>query len=70
MHHLIKNFFIIFDVAIGGTNGYFADGVGNKPWSNTDPHAVNAFYNAIDQWYPTWKGEDSALQVDYIRVYQ
>lgn len=63
-------FYIILNVAVGGTNGYFPDGLGNKPWSNRSPHAVNEFYRAKDRWYPTWKGEDASLRVDYIRVYQ
>ncbi|THH07347.1 hypothetical protein EW146_g9344 [Bondarzewia mesenterica] len=27
-------FYLIMDVAIGGTNGWFPDGAGNKPWLN------------------------------------
>ncbi len=48
-----QEFYLLINLAAGGTNGYFPDG-GGKPWSNTDPHAVNAFWNAKDQWYPTW----------------
>jgi len=38
------------NLAVGGSNTYFPDGVGGKPWSNRDPHAPNAFYNAKGQW--------------------
>jgi len=65
-----QEFYIIFNVAVGGTGGYFPDGVGSKPWSNSDPHAVNAFWKAASEWYQTWKGEDAALQVDWVRLYQ
>jgi hypothetical protein len=65
-----QKFFIILNVAVGGTGGYFPDNAGNKPWMNNDPHAVNAFWKAVDTWYPTWKGEDAAMQIDWIRVYQ
>jgi hypothetical protein len=27
-------FYLILDVAVGGTNGWFPDGAGNKPWLN------------------------------------
>lgn len=27
-------FYLILDVAIGGTNGWFPDAAGNKPWLN------------------------------------
>jgi len=65
-----QQFYIIMNVACGGTNGYFPDGMGGKPWSDTDPHAINSFWNAVNQWYPTWVGENAALQVDYVRVYE
>jgi beta-glucanase (GH16 family) len=65
-----QKYYLIFNVAVGGTTGYFPDGVGNKPWSNNDPHAIVAFWNAMNSWYPTWKGEDCALQVDWVKVWQ
>jgi beta-glucanase (GH16 family) len=66
-----KEFYLILNLAVGGTSGYFPDGVGGKPWTNSDGHAVNNFYNSKGQWYPTWdqKGSGSALQVDYVRVW-
>ena len=39
-----KDFHLIFNVAVGGTNAYFPDGMGGKPWANTDPAAINAFF--------------------------
>jgi len=35
-----RDFYLILNVAVGGTNGFFPDGVGNpggKPWANTSP---------------------------------
>ena len=43
-----QEFYLILNVAVGGTNGYFPDGRCGKPWSNNDGRAVNAFYNAKD----------------------
>ena len=57
--------YLIINVAVGGTNGYFPDGNG-KPWTNSDPHAVNSFYNAKDQWFPTWT---SPMAVDSVKVW-
>jgi beta-glucanase (GH16 family) len=65
-----QKFYFIFNVAVGGTGGYFPDGVGGKPWSNEDPNAVNAFWNARDDWYATWIGETAAMQIDWVHVYQ
>jgi len=64
-----QEFFLVMNVAAGGTNGYFPDDA-NKPWKDTDPNAINAFWNAKDQWYPTWQGESCAMQIDYVHVYQ
>ena len=43
-----REFYIILNVACGGTNGYFPDGVGGKPWSDSDSDSVNKFYDAKD----------------------
>jgi hypothetical protein len=32
-----KSFYLILNVAVGGTNGFFPEGVGNKPWGNASP---------------------------------
>lgn len=64
-----REFYLILNLAVGGTNSYFPDGQGGKPWSDLDSHSVNAFYNAKGQWYPTWQGENASLQVDSITVW-
>ena len=65
-----QEFYLIFNVAVGGTADYWTEGVAGKPWSNTATNSVNQFYDNKGQWYPTWAGEDSALQIDYVKVWQ
>ncbi|KAF9119018.1 hypothetical protein BGW39_000669 [Mortierella sp. 14UC] len=68
-----QEFYLIMNVAVAGTAGYFPDGVGGKPWSDKSPRAINEFYTAKDDWYPTWGPEDGldrAMAVDYVRVYR
>lgn len=40
-------FFIIFNLAVGGTNGFFPDDATNdpkpKPWKNSAPHVRNNY---------------------------
>ena len=62
-----QRFYLIINLAVGGTNGYWPDGQGGKPWTDQSPHAANDFWAAVDQWYPTWT---SPMMVDYVRVYQ
>lgn len=58
--------YLIINVAVGGTNSYFPDGAG-KPYNNTDPEAMNNFWSARDQWYPTWT---QPMAVDYVKVWR
>jgi len=74
-----QEFYILLNVAVGGTNGYFPDGWTNgngpKPWLNNSPTAFKDFWDARGDWYPTWNpdvnnGESAAMQVKTIRVWQ
>ena len=64
-----QEYYFTLNLAVGGTSGYFPDGMGGKPWSDNDPHSVNSFYNNRGSWLPTWQGEAAALKVDYIKVW-
>ena len=65
-----QEFYFTLNLAVGGTNGYFPDGVGNKPWSDTDSRSINSFYNNRGAWIPTWQGEGAALKIDSIKVWK
>ena len=66
------DFYLILNVAVGGTNGWFVDGKAGKPWVDGSPTAQRDFWNAKDQWYPTWqKGSNGAeMLVKSIRMWQ
>ncbi|XP_019560576.3 beta-1,3-glucan-binding protein [Aedes albopictus] len=74
-----EEFYIIMNLAVGGTNGYFPDAPATnnekpKPWSNQSPVAFKDFWLAKDDWLPTWKlnendSKEASLQVDYVRVW-
>lgn len=49
-----QEFYLIINVAVGGTNGWFEDGVASKPWVDASTTAKADFWAARDQWYPTW----------------
>eukprot|EP00299_Pterocystis_sp_00344_P009834 c4263_g1_i1.p1 GENE.c4263_g1_i1~~c4263_g1_i1.p1 ORF type:complete len:358 (+),score=84.79 c4263_g1_i1:46-1119(+) len=65
-----QEFFLKFNLAVGGTSGYFPDGIGGKPWVDNSQTAALNFWNAHGQWYPTWQSDTSDLQIDWIHVYQ
>jgi len=67
-----QEFYLVFNVAVGGVAGYFPEGQCGKPWSDKSPTAVNDFYNNKGSWYPTWnypETHDSAMQIDWVKVY-
>lgn len=45
-----REFYLIINLAVGGTSGYFPEGMGGKPWSNTSPKSVNEFWNNRGAW--------------------
>ena len=47
-------FYLILNVAVGGTNGYFSDSIRGKPWQNAGNAPMADFWAARDRWYPTW----------------
>lgn len=64
-----QDFFLILNVAVGGTNGFFADDANwgvRKPWANNSPHAAEDFWNGRGDWLPTWQGDNTAMIVDYV----
>src|SRR4051812_35034937 len=41
-----QDFYLVINVAIGGTNGWFEDGKSRKPWIDTSPTAKKDFWQA------------------------
>ncbi|ODQ75092.1 hypothetical protein LIPSTDRAFT_92143 [Lipomyces starkeyi NRRL Y-11557] len=66
-----QDFYLILDVAVGGTNGWFPDDQADKPWSNGGrQRAMSSFWNARDKWQPTWGDESSrGMIVDSVKIY-
>ncbi|KAF7317248.1 Glucan 1,3-beta-glucosidase [Mycena chlorophos] len=67
-----QDFYLIMNVAVGGTNGWFPDDQGNKPWQNNAGHPMSDFINGKAQWMPTWPDnfEDRGMAVDYVRMWK
>ncbi|KAJ3267404.1 hypothetical protein HK104_005934 [Borealophlyctis nickersoniae] len=66
-----QEFYLILNVAVGGTKNFFPDKIANKPWVNESPTAARDFWNARDQWLPTWpQGEGRGMSVDSVKMYK
>ncbi|KAK9324901.1 concanavalin A-like lectin/glucanase domain-containing protein [Lipomyces orientalis] len=66
-----REFYLILNVAVGGTNGWFPDNLANKPWNNDDRQtAMNSFWDARQSWQKTWGDEyDRGMVVDSVKIY-
>ena len=64
-----QSFYLILNVAVGGTNGWFEDGVGGKPWVDASPTAKYDFWNARDEWWPTWHAAGQ-MEVESVKIWQ
>jgi len=66
-----QKFYLILDVAVGGTNGFFKDGVGNKPWGDGSLTAPKQFWDANQLWLPTWgEGDTRGMTVKSVKMYK
>ena len=61
-----QEFYLIINLAVGGTNGWFEDGKSGKPWLNTSPNAKKDFWDAREQWFPTWT--QPQLEIKHIKM--
>ena len=64
-----EEFYLILNVAVGGTNGWFEDGVNGKPWVDAADSAKKDFWDTRGQWQPTWEKEGQ-LKVDKVQIWQ
>ncbi|SGZ49831.1 CIC11C00000003628 [Sungouiella intermedia] len=68
-----QEFYLILNVAVGGTNGFFPDQMGNKPWINTQENtAASSFWSSVSSWYLSWPSdpEERAMVVESVKMYK
>lgn len=67
-----QSFYLILDLAVGGTSGWFPDGVGGKMWFDGSESAMTDFANAQGNWSATWPGsdDDRAFRVDSVKMWK
>ncbi|KAL9637683.1 MAG: hypothetical protein Q9204_001777 [Flavoplaca sp. TL-2023a] len=63
-------FYLIINVGVGGTNGWFKDGKSGKPWVDQSLIAKKDFYSAREQWLPTWEDDKGQMVVSRVKMWQ
>ncbi|KAH7877142.1 concanavalin A-like lectin/glucanase domain-containing protein [Lentinula edodes] len=66
-----QEFYLIIQLAVGGTSGWFPDGAGGKMWTDGSTEAMYDFAEAQDEWYASWptSEDDKALRVDWVKMW-
>ncbi|KAF3283187.1 hypothetical protein TWF970_001166 [Orbilia oligospora] len=65
-----QEFYLLLNVAVGGTNGYFKDST-LKPWVDGSGREMRDFWNAVNQWHPTWGSADErGMTVKSVKMWQ
>ncbi|KAG5674655.1 hypothetical protein PVAND_004609 [Polypedilum vanderplanki] len=68
-----QEFYLSIGLAVGGSH-FFNDDIGDKPWSNSSLTAARDFWQARNEWLPTWKinenrTKEASFLIDYIRIW-
>ena len=64
-----QQFYLILNVAVGGTNGWFKDGASGKPWVDQSLTAKKDFWDARNSWLPTWQ-DNGEMVVSSVKIWQ
>ncbi|ETN44485.1 uncharacterized protein HMPREF1541_10155 [Cyphellophora europaea CBS 101466] len=48
-------FYLILNVAVGGSDGWFQDGKDGKPWVDNSRNARVTIWNDREKWVESWK---------------
>jgi beta-glucanase (GH16 family) len=65
-----QEFYLILNVAVGGTGTYFPDFPG-KPWNNQSPTAAREFWANRGAWLRTWPNDNTrALAIDSVKIWR
>ncbi|KAK0110004.1 hypothetical protein ONS95_002667 [Cadophora gregata] len=66
-----QEFYLIINVAVGGTNGWFEDGKSGKPWLDGSTTAKRDFWSQRNVWYPTWQKEGAGqMEVSKVEMWK
>ncbi|KIY71336.1 glycoside hydrolase family 16 protein [Cylindrobasidium torrendii FP15055 ss-10] len=67
-----QEFYLILNVAVGGTSGWFPDDIGNKPWYDGSDRAMTDFAKAQDTWSATWPSSEDqrAFRIDTVKMWK
>ncbi|KAG2097727.1 glycoside hydrolase family 16 protein [Suillus discolor] len=66
-----QEFYLVIDLAVGGTSGWFPDSVGGKPWYDGSATAMRDFASKYEEWTATWppNPDERAFRIDYVKMW-
>lgn len=66
-----QNFYLVLDLAVGGTTGWFPDATGDKPWYDSSVTAMTDFADQQSTWSSTWSDSDDtrAFRIESVKMW-
>ncbi|KLO06572.1 concanavalin A-like lectin/glucanase [Schizopora paradoxa] len=67
-----QQFYLIINLAVGGTSGWFPDNVGGKMWADGSDIAMTNFAYAQSEWFATWPTDinERAFRIDSVKMWK
>ena len=62
-------FYLIINLAVGGTNGWFEDGQSGKPWVDSSETARKEFWDKSQEWRASWENGGDFV-IERVRMWQ
>jgi len=68
----IAAFYLVLNLAVGATNGWFPDGEGSKPWIDNSGTAMTDFWAAKDKWWNNWPSDkkERGFAIDSVKMWE
>ncbi|RPA99069.1 concanavalin A-like lectin/glucanase [Choiromyces venosus 120613-1] len=64
-----QEFYLIINLGVGATSGWFEDGKDKKPWVDGSHSAAKDFWDSRKEWKETWKN-DGEMVVKSVKMWQ
>jgi len=62
-------FYLILNVGVGSTNGWFENGKHGKPWVDGSKTEKKDFWDRRSEWYPSWQ-KNGEMVVKSVKMWQ
>lgn len=65
-------FYLVLDLSVGATDGWFPDGEGGKPWLDNSGTSMSDFWLSKDKWWNQWSTDpkERGFAIDSVKMWE